>query len=155
MTTCMDCGALHQNERDCEAVFNDFLALEFTDPEYGAVHFLTVACYMIQHRKYSLEGLMWIEQKLRDYLEKGRTAAQIRRQASQEARQERRSWKVTHRLGEPEQQKNPWTMTIIDVALRSHSAESYRALVAQWAEATLKDMQPLLKKTNDHFWNSK
>ncbi|QYR19267.1 hypothetical protein KZ483_15075 [Paenibacillus sp. sptzw28] len=32
------------------------LALEFSDPGYGRVHFLTVACFIIQHNRYMTKG---------------------------------------------------------------------------------------------------
>lgn len=144
MIRCKDCGAVSEDDRDCETVFRDFLVLEFTDPKYGAVHLLTVACFMIQHRKYSHEALIWIERRLREYLEEGNTAEQIGRQALREVRPDKRSWKVTRRPEDPEQEIIRWTMTISDVAQRFHSPESYRELIVQWAETTLRDMQPLL-----------
>ena len=33
----------------CWAVYGDVLAREYADPEYGAVHALTVDCYALQH----------------------------------------------------------------------------------------------------------
>lgn len=76
--TCPGCGAVYQNNLTCESVFDDFLVLEFTDAAYSEVHLLTVACYMIQHGQYSDDALVWIEQRLRDHLEKGIPAEQIR-----------------------------------------------------------------------------
>lgn len=143
---CPECGAAYQDGLTCESVFNEFLVLEFTDAGYGLVHMLTVACYMIQHGRYSDEGLVWIENRLREYLEKGIPTEQIRRQAAQEAAQDRRNWKVTRRPGDPPQAKIPWSMSILDVAAQYQDAESYRRLVRQWAETTLAEMQPLLRK---------
>lgn len=143
---CPECGAIYNDQRACESVFNEFLLLEMTDAEYGAVHLLTVACYMIQHGQYSDEALVWIEQRLRDYLEKGIPTEQIRRNAAQETGQDRRTWKVTRPENGPPQAKIPWSMTIIDVALRYSDADSYRDLVRRWASRTLSEMQPLLRK---------
>jgi hypothetical protein len=69
--TCSECGAVLQDESSCQEIFDSFLALEFEDPAYGEVHFLTVACFMIQHQRYSDEALAWIAQSLRAYLEEG------------------------------------------------------------------------------------
>ncbi len=143
---CGACGAPLEDNLTCESVFNEFLALEMTDPEYGAVHFLTVACYMIQHGKYSDEALVWIEQRLRDYFEKGIPAGEIRKRAEMETSQDKRTWKVIRQKSDPPQAKIPWSMTIIDVANQFHNAEDYRELVRQWAVMTLAEMQPLLPK---------
>lgn len=142
--TCPECGAVWKDGRTCQAVFDEFLVLEFTDPGYGAVHMLTVACFMIQHGRYSDEGLRWIAQRLSENLEQGITAGQIRAQVAGDVGQDRRGWKVTRRPGDPPQAKIPWSMTIIDVAGSYHDAASYRAQVAEWARRTLKEMQPLL-----------
>ena len=156
LPTCLECGAALHDGLTCEAVFNEFLSLEFTDPEYGQVHMLTVACYMIQHGRYTDEALHWIEKSLQDYLEHGISSDQIRRQAAQEADQKRRRWKVTRTPEDPPQARIPWSMTIMDVADRlgwqnemqfgslHQDAERYRKLVRQWAATTLVEMQPLL-----------
>jgi hypothetical protein len=48
-THCLECGALRTSDDGCAQRFHHFLALEMTDPEYGAVHHLTVPAYMLQH----------------------------------------------------------------------------------------------------------
>jgi hypothetical protein len=141
---CPDCGAILPNGLTCRSVFDEFIALELTDPEFGAVHLLTVACYMIQHGGYTDEALIWIEGKLRDYLEKGIPTEQIRQKAQKETPQDRRKWKVSRRSGDPPQVKIPWSMTIVAVATNYHNAESYRELIKQWARTTLEEMKPLL-----------
>lgn len=141
---CTSCGAAHQDDRTCQSVFEEFLALEFTDAGYGAVHFLTVACYMVQHGQYSDEGLGWISGRLRDHLEGGVPVERIRRQAAGEVGQGQRGWKVTRRPGDPPQAKIAWSMTIMDVAAGTRDAASYRALVTKWARVTLREMQPIL-----------
>lgn len=142
--SCPVCGAIYQNNLTCESVFNEFLALEFSDAEYGAVHFLTVACYNIQHVLYSDAALIWIEQQLRDMLESGISPEQIRRRAASQTRPRQREWNITRRVGDAPQTKIAWSMSIIDVALWYQDAESYRSLVKQWARKTLDEMQPLL-----------
>lgn len=142
--TCPDCGAISQGENTCQSIFDAFLVLEFTDPTYGAVHFLTVSCYWIQHGRYSDEALVWIAQKLQAYLDEGISTGQMRRQDAQEIAQDKRIWKVTRRPSEPPQAKIAWSKTIVNVASKYRDAESYRDLVKQWARATLQEMKPLL-----------
>ncbi len=138
--TCLECGAILGEESSCQEIFDQFLVLEFSDPAYGAVHFLTVACFMIQHGRYSDEGLAWIAEKLREYLEDGVSIDQIRRQAAQEAGPSRRSWKVMRQASSPPLPKIAWSMTIADVARQYRDAESYCALIQQWARVTVKEM---------------
>ncbi len=144
--TCPDCGAVLSEGNSCQAIFDVFLVLEFTDPAYGEVHMLTVACFMIQHGRYSDEALAWIEQKLRENLEAGKPAGQIRREAAQEAVQGTRTWKVTRSRGAP-QPKIAWSMTIADVAGKYSDAAQYRKLIQQWARTILQEMKPLLVKS--------
>jgi len=141
---CPDCGAVFEEEDSCQSIFDSFLVLEFTDPAYGEVHLLTVACFMIQHRRYSDAALVWIEQTLRANLEDGVEAGQIRRQAARETGQGRRAWKI---IRQPDARPLPpiaWSMTIADVARGYQDAGSYRDLVKRWAAATLKEMKLFL-----------
>ena len=143
--TCPVCGAVFEEETSCQEIFDNFLVLEFTDAGYGSVHFLTVACFMIQHGRYSDEGLVWMEQKLREYLEDGISTEQIRREATLEADQARRKWKVTRAPDAQPLPKIAWSMTITDVAARYQDAESYRELITEWGRVTLKEMKGWLR----------
>jgi hypothetical protein len=118
--------------------------LEFTDPAFGAVHMLTVACFMIQHRCYSDEGLVWIAQKLRDTLERGVTPDEIRRQSGIETGHGTRTWKVNRQPGERVLPKIQWSMTIADVASNYQNAATYCELVKEWANKTAREMKPWL-----------
>lgn len=151
MEKCSSCGAANIAGRSCENIFDEFLFLEFSNPEFGKVHFLTVACYMIQHNRYSDEGLIWMEQKLRDYFEKKLTPEMIRIQTYKELNQKTRSWKILRTEDHPLQFKASWSKTITDVAANYINSESYCELVTQWAMATLLDMQPLIKLTSKHL----
>jgi len=97
--SCPECGAILTDDLTCESTFNKFLALEFTDTEYGAVHLLTVTCYMIQHNQYSNESLIWAGQMLNDYLVRNIPVEKIRKQTSQTASQEYRNWKIRAQKG--------------------------------------------------------
>jgi len=104
---------------------------------------LSVACFMIQHGRYSDEALVWIEQKLRAYLQEGVPPEMIRRQTSFQASQSVRNWKVTRQPGTKPLPKIKWSMTIADIASQYQDASSYRDLVTQWAHTTLREMSPL------------
>jgi len=139
-STCPECGALLPAETSCQAIFDTLLNLEYSDPEYGQVHLLIVACFMIQHGRYSDEALVWIEQTLRDYLEGGMTIAQVRHKAARETRPGRRLWKVNRSPGAAPLPRIAWSMTIADVASSVQDASSYRLGVEQWARLTLQEM---------------
>ena len=146
-TRCPECGAVLPEGVTCQSVFDEFLVLEFTDPEYGEVHMLTVACYMVQHGRYSDAGLVWIEQRLRDYLERGIPARLIRQGAAHETGQGVRNWKVTRQPGDTPQAQINWSMSIVDVALQYEGAAGYRECITEWAKSVLREMQPLVDKT--------
>ncbi len=57
-TICPVCGAVLPEGSTCQSIFDEFLNLEYTDPAYGQVHYLTVTCFMIQHERYSDEALI-------------------------------------------------------------------------------------------------
>jgi hypothetical protein len=141
---CPECGAALEANASCQAIFDAFLILEFEDPAYGEVHILTVACFMIQHRRYSDEALVWIEQTLRTYLDENTTVAQIRKHAAHETSQSARTWKVTRQPNARPLPKIAWSMTIADVASTYQDAASYCAAVKEWARCTLQQMRPLL-----------
>jgi hypothetical protein len=146
---CPECGAVLDEDSSCQTIFDALLVLEFTNPEYDEVHMLTVACFMIQHGRYSDEALAWIERTLRAYLEGGAPPEYIHRQAAEETSPGRRTWKVNRQASAPPLPKIAWSMTIADVAVKYEDASSYRDLVKQWAGITLNEMQPLLSGLQD------
>ncbi len=143
---CSECGAILKDGKSCQEIFDSFLVLEFTDPGYGEVHMLTVACFMIQHGRYSDEALAWMARQLRACLEEGVSTGQIRRQVARETGQARRRWKVLRPKDAPPMPKIAWSMTIADVASNYRDAKSYCELVRKWAHSTLREMSPLLNK---------
>jgi hypothetical protein len=138
---CPECGAVLSEDTSCQEIFDSFLVLEFSNPEYGQVHMLTVACFMIQHGRYSDEALIWIEQTLRAALEDGVPPERTRQRAASDVGQGKRTWKVTRQPGARLLPKIAWSMTIADVAARYEDAGSYCDLVRQWARSTLSEMK--------------
>jgi len=140
--TCALCGAVLPEGKTCEDIFGECLALEFTDPGYGRVHFLTVACYMIQHEGYSDELYVWAQSALRNYLEEGCATERIRRDAAQGPG---RTKGIRRPADAPPLPKVAWSLTIADAAAGMHDADSYCRLIEQWGRATLKEMGPLVR----------
>jgi hypothetical protein len=76
---CLDCSARLGMSVTCQSMFDVFLAVEFSDPAYGEMRFLTVASFMIQHNCYSDAALASIWGKLHAYLEDHLPPSEIRR----------------------------------------------------------------------------
>lgn len=143
-TTCPTCGAKLDDDQTCASIFDAFLALEFTDPAYGEVHLLTVACYMIQHNRYSDAALVWMRDTLAAHLDGGLSPQEIRRAMGLTAASDQRAWKVLRQPGERPLPAVAWSLTIADVARGAHDATAYCALIRRWARATLAEMPALL-----------
>ena len=137
LTRCAECGAALREGTTCHTIFESFMALEFSDPAYGEVHFLTVACFMIQHRRYSDEALTWIQTALRAYLDEGITGHELSRRVARALGQTTRTWKVPRQPDAPPLPDIAWDITIADVAQSAHNATFYRDHVTRWARRTL------------------
>ena len=117
------------------------MALEFTDPRYGRVHFLTVVSYMVQHEGYSDKLYAWAQSALRSYLEEGRDTAFIRQVAAEGPGTAKG---IRRPADAPPLPRVAWTMTIADVAAQMRDAETYCKLMEQWGRTVLKEMGPLV-----------
>lgn len=138
MTTCPECGASLPDELSCSGVFDECLVKEFTDPEYGAVHNLTVAAYMLQHSsKLSRQGWLSTRQILREFLVDGKSPREVRRQNRDMVDSSKRKWKIKSEDGLAKIPPIIWTKTILDVRLTN--PEVYCADINAWAKAALKD----------------
>ncbi|MHC1784441.1 MAG: DUF5946 family protein [Anaerolineaceae bacterium] len=142
---CPECGGIYKDNRTCQQIFDEFLIKEFTDPEFGAVHFITVACFMIQHRRYSDKALGWIDSKLRDFLDKGLSADEIRKLANLETSQEIRKWKIQRTPHDRELPDIAWSKKICDVTFCEKDPAGYCREITDWARFTQKEMQVWLK----------
>lgn len=62
---------------NCEERFHRYLALEYMDGRYGAVHYLTVPAYKLQHPdQLSREGWQAMRATLEAFLVEGRSPQQ-------------------------------------------------------------------------------
>lgn len=137
---CPHCGAVLVSENSCEDLFNTFLALEFSNSEYGKVHLLTVACYMIQHQQYSDEGLIWIYRQLTRYLNESVPTEYIRREAGWETNNRQRTWQVGRKPGAAALPEIRWEITIQAIPPYAGDPEQYCQAVTNWARATVNQM---------------
>lgn len=136
---CPECGAA---EILCQTRFDEFLALEFTDAGYGAVHHLTVAAYMVQHSsKLTREGWLHERELLKEFLVENKPPAFIRKQNRDLVDSGKRTFKIKSQDGQPVINKISWTKTILDI--RIENAEAYCADVTAWAMAVLEDAQEI------------
>ena len=134
---CPECGA---TDELCKTRFDEFLALEFSDMGYGAVHNLTVATYMIQHSsKLSREGWLYERDLLREFIMEKKSPSLIRQQVKDAVDSGKRTFKFKSTDGKPVINKTTWTKTILDV--RTENAEVYCEDVAAWAKSALDDTE--------------
>ena len=134
---CPECGA-----ENCQARFDEFLVLEFTDAVYGAVHHLTVATYMLQHSsKLTKEGWLHMRWLLKEFLVENKSPAFIRKQNKDLVDSGKRKFKIASKDGRPVISKTTWTKTILDVQV--DNAQVYCDDVTVWARSALKDVEGL------------
>jgi transcriptional regulator with AAA-type ATPase domain len=105
--------------------------------------FLSVACFMIQHGRYSDEALTWIQEKLRIYLDRQLTNQQLRQLIANEMSSATRTWKVARPTDTAALPKIAWSMTIVDLVPSAQDSEQYCEQVKQWARITLQHMKSL------------
>ncbi|CAG1015662.1 hypothetical protein ANAEL_05323 [Anaerolineales bacterium] len=137
---CPECGA---TDTLCKSRFDEFLVLEFTDVDYGSVHHLTVAAYMLQHSsKLTREGWLHMRGLLREFLVENKPPEFVRKQNRDLVDSGKRTFKIASRDGLPIINKSTWTKTICDV--RTENAEVYCADVSAWARAVLIDTETIM-----------
>ncbi len=91
-------------------------------------------------RLYSPEGLTYSRRLLADFLEKGKTTEQVRRENKSRVNSANRKWKVTGREGAQGAYAQPvrWSMTGADIVRAG--PEDYIENVRTWAESVLKSL---------------
>jgi hypothetical protein len=136
---CPECGA---TDSLCRERFDEFLALEFSDMGYGAVHNLTVATFMLQHSsKLTREGWLYERDLLREFIVEKKSPALIRQQVKDSVGSGKRTFKFKSKDGKPVIDKSTWTKTILDV--RAENAEVYCEDVAAWARSALEEAEAI------------
>jgi hypothetical protein len=136
---CPECGA---SDNLCQARFDEFLILEFTDAGYGAVHHLTVAAFMMQHSsKMTREGWLFERGLLREFLVENKPPAYIRKRNKDVVDSGKRAFKIKSKTGVPVINKATWTKTILDV--RVENAEAYYEDINAWAQSVLEESEKI------------
>ena len=136
---CPECGA---PDRLCQARFDEFLILEFTDAGYGAVHHLTVAAFMVQHSsKMTREGWLSERDLLKDFLVENKSPAYIRQQNKDVVDSGKRTFKIKSKTGLPVIDKTSWRKTILDV--HAENAEVYCEDITAWARSVLDEAEEI------------
>lgn len=136
---CPECGA---PDRLCQTRFDEFLALEFSDLRYGAVHNLTVATFMLQHSsRLSKEGWLYERELLNEFLVKGKSPDLIRQQNKDQVDSGKRTFKFKSKDGKPVISKTIWKKTILDV--RAENPEAYCEDIAAWARSALEEAKAI------------
>ncbi len=137
---CPVCGANLVGAGSCDQLWYRTQEKEFTDAGYGAVHHLSVPCYMIQHNAYSRAGF-W---QVRDLLQRfvlGLEPQVFRRQEGAKQDNKQRSFSIVKGEKLNALDGRRWSFTVSDVRLEN--AEDYCRDVRQWAESVLVDTAEL------------
>ena len=143
---CPECGA---PDNLCQARFDEFLALEFTDPGYSAVHNLTVATFMVQHSsRMSRQGWLYERDLLREFIVEKKSPSLIRQQVKDSVDSGKRKFTFKSKDGAPVINKSTWKKTILDV--RAENAEVYCEDIHTWASSVLEEASEMdLERTKD------
>ncbi len=140
---CPECGAGFNIYGNCREVFDTCLSLEFSKPEYGVVHHLTVCTYNLQHpSKLSYQGWEASRQLLHDFIIDGKSPEQIRRSNNKQVDNQYRKWKITGNKGTENKLSIEWSKTILEVRL--DEPDNYCTDIKAWALSTLNDCRASL-----------
>lgn len=135
--SCPECGAPAVDGLGCDGQLGLIIGWESGNPELFAVHFLTVACYNLQHpAKFTDEAIAGLRATLIEVLDEGLPIAEVRRRTSARYDGERR---VMRPEGDRRPVSRPWRMTIADVcAPRTTDGAAER--VRAWAAAVRSEL---------------
>lgn len=130
--TCPECGAPAIDGMSCWEQLGALIAWEYNDPDLLAEHFLTVACYNLQHpAQFANSALAGLRTALIDRLDNHVSVAELRHRAG-------RAYAGAARVLKPAAERRPelrrWSMTIADVYLPDRPAGA-AGRVRLWAAA--------------------
>ena len=143
---CPQCGAEVPLGGQCRNRFDLCLAYEYENPTtFGAVHHLTVACYMLQHNAYSRNVWLAAREMVTQFIYQGITPADVRKKNRKRLDSGQRNWRVTKGEKLSEFDAIVWSRTIADVRL--DDPEIYCVDVRRWAISVLEDTADLVEKS--------
>lgn len=132
---CPECGAPPRDGLDCWEQLGILLAWEWDDPELQAEHFLTVACYNLQHpARFTDATLAGLRAALFERLDRGAAVAELRRRM---AGGFEGPTPVLKDVSARQPVLRAWPMTLADVYL-PEQLEGAAARVRAWA-ATIRE----------------
>lgn len=137
--TCDECGASTRDGLTCREQFDELLALEFSDPLAGRVHFQTVATYQLQHPvafPLTREGRGQLVDALRDVVVGGLAVTEVRDRMGHAF--EGASRVVDREPAGPDLPSPEWSMTVADIGPPDPSTHAGR--VTEWGSAVLSDL---------------
>ncbi len=116
----------------CWEQLGAILGWESQDPELSAQHFLTVACYNLQHpAQFADEAIEGLRVSFVEHLDKDLPVAEIRRRNA-------KAYQGKKRVLKPEAERHPvlrhWSKTIVDVYIPDRP-EGAAQRVREWAAA--------------------
>ena len=134
---CPECGALTEDGLDCWERLGRIGAWEWDDPALMAEHFLTVACYNLQHpARFTDEAIAGLRDLFIAHLDEGLAVSEIRRRVARQA-------EGATRVLRPRREVRPllrrWSMTIADVYQGGQPAGAAERVRA-WAVAVRRDL---------------
>lgn len=126
---CPECGAL---DSLCRERFYEFLGLEFSDPEYGTVHHLTVMVFMLQHSsRQTCEGWLGMRDLLDEFLVQGKPPELVRMQTKYLVDNGNRNYTNKSTDGQLLIEPSIWNKTALDI--RMDDSQIYHLTVTDWA----------------------
>lgn len=116
--SCPECGAVWNAGLTCEEMFHEVLAWEAEDTDLLSEHFLTVACYNLQHpAMFQEEAIENLRGGLILRIDQNAQVPELRRRAAQK-------FNGSQRVLKPLNERHPvlrsWSMTIADVHATGH-----------------------------------
>lgn len=140
--TCPQCGAEYPPGEGCRDRFDKCMAREFEEPNtFGAVHHLTVTCYMLQHNTYARDAWLEARKMLAQFIQEDVTPAEMRQRKRSKFDSAQRTWSVTKGAKLLEFDTIAWSRTIASVRLED--AETYCSDVRLWAVSVLEGTERL------------
>ena len=134
---CPECGAQQVDGMSCWDQLGALLAWEYKDAELSAEHFLTVACYNLQHpARFEDDALVFLRSGLIERLDHGITPEELRRRASSIYEGNKR---VLKRKAVAQPVMRHWSMTINDV-YTPEEPEGAARRVRAWAASIRNEM---------------
>ena len=143
---CPECKAPWEDGKTCQEAFHQMLFWEYENPAFD-VHHLMVLCYYLQHPSlYSPEGLETAKHLLADFVERGFSPDEVRKQNRDRVDSSQRTWKIKGTTASHGAYKHPnrWGMTAKDVI--AGGASHYCDNVRKWARLVLEALQ-----TSDNY----